>query len=143
MCFEGKITISKDDVENKIQTFIKDNDSQKSEIENFYKKDENKQKLAEDLINQYLFDFLDKFFINKIKESSTDIIKGQHLSLKVIYIYDEITKKNVILSQIRIPLDNICAINIENGLYAIFFLIGMALVPSRGCRASKATCYPM
>ena len=74
---EGKITISKDDVENKIQTFIKDNDSQKSEIKNFYKKDENKQKLAEDLINQYLFDFLDKFFINKVKESSTDIIRNK------------------------------------------------------------------
>ena len=74
---EGKITISKDDVENKIETFIKDNDSQKSEIKNFYKKDENKQKLAEDLINQYLFDFLDKFFVNKIKESSTDIIRNK------------------------------------------------------------------
>ena len=40
-----------------------------------YKKEENINKLAEDLINQKLFDMLDKFFINKVKELSTDTIR--------------------------------------------------------------------
>ena len=72
---KNKISLKREDVDKQINEFIEKNGNQKKEIEAFYKKEENINKLAEDLINQKLFDMLDKFFINKVKELSTDTIR--------------------------------------------------------------------
>ena len=47
----------------------------KKEIKKFYKEDKNKNKLKEDLINYNLFNSLENYFINKVKEVSTDKIR--------------------------------------------------------------------
>ena len=72
---EYKINLQESDIVKQIKDFIEKNPTQKDQINEFYNKPENKQKLAEDLINQSLFKELDKYFINKVKESSTDKIR--------------------------------------------------------------------
>ena len=72
---EYKINLQESDIVKQIKDFIEKNPTQKDQINEFYNKPENKQKLAEDLINQSLFKELDKYFINKGKESSTDKIR--------------------------------------------------------------------
>ena len=71
------INISDKDISIKIEEFISLNPSQKSEIKKFYKDEKNKSKLHEDLINYNLFSNLEKYFINKVKEISTDKIKDK------------------------------------------------------------------
>ena len=74
---EYKINLQESDIVKQIKDFIEKNPTQKDQINEFYNKPENKQKLAEDLINQSLFKELDKYFINKVKESSTDKIRNK------------------------------------------------------------------
>ena len=72
---ELKILINDNDVESKIKDFIKENKDMKGDIEKFYNDEKNKKKLKEDLINEKLFNGLNKFVTNKVSEKSTDELR--------------------------------------------------------------------
>ena len=74
---EEKINISEKDINAKIEEFEKQNPTKINEIKKFYKDEKNKSKLKEDLINYNLFNSLEKYFINKVKEISTDKIRNK------------------------------------------------------------------
>ena len=74
---EENINISEKDINIKIEEFEKQNPTQVNEIKKFYKDEKNKSKLKEDLINYNLFNGLEKYFINKVKEISTDKIRNK------------------------------------------------------------------
>ena len=74
---EENINISEKDINIKIEEFEKQNPTQVNEIKKFYKDEKNKSKLKEDLINYNLFNSLEKYFINKVKEISTDKIRNK------------------------------------------------------------------
>ena len=63
------IVIDKKAVDNFIKEAIEKNDSQKAEIERFYKKESNKSKLADDLLDQQILDMLKEH--SKVKEKDT------------------------------------------------------------------------
>ena len=64
------ISIDKNAVDNFIQEAIEKNDSQKAEIERFYKKESNKAKLSDDLLDQKILDMLKEH--SKVKEKDTN-----------------------------------------------------------------------
>ena len=64
------ISIDKNAVDNFIQEAIEKNDSQKAEIERFYKKESNKAKLSDDLLDQKVLDMLKEH--SKVKEKDTN-----------------------------------------------------------------------
>ena len=72
---DEKISVTEKDLNDKIKEFETMNPNQISEIKKFYKEDKNKNKLKEDLINYNLFNSLENYFINKVKEISTDKIR--------------------------------------------------------------------
>jgi len=72
---DEKINVTEKDLNDKIKEFETMNPNQVSEIKKFYKEDKNKNKLKEDLINYNLFNSLENYFINKVKEISTDKIR--------------------------------------------------------------------
>ena len=47
----------------------------KKEIKKYYTDEKNKSKLLEDMTNQKLYESLEKYFINKVKESSTEKLR--------------------------------------------------------------------
>ena len=63
------IAIDEKAVDNFIKEAIEKNDSQKAEIERFYKKESNKSKLADDLLDQQILDILKEH--SKVKEKDT------------------------------------------------------------------------
>ena len=63
------IAIDEKAVDNFIKEAIEKNDSQKAEIERFYKKESNKSKLADDLLDQQILDMLKEH--SKVKEKDT------------------------------------------------------------------------
>ena len=77
---EMKISINDNDVEKKIKDFIKDNKDMQGDIKKFYSEDKNKKKLKEDLINEKLFNSLNKFVTNKVSEKSTDELRKKKSS---------------------------------------------------------------
>ena len=70
-----KISLSPDEVENKIKDMVKESPDYKKDIIKFYNDDTNKNKLREDMLSQKFFNKFDSFFINKAKEIKTDKIK--------------------------------------------------------------------
>ena len=64
------IVIDEKAVDNFIKEAIEKNDSQKAEIERFYKKESNKSKLADDLLDQQILDMLKEH--SKVKEKDTN-----------------------------------------------------------------------
>jgi len=64
------IAIDEKAVDNFIKEAIEKNDSQKAEIERFYKKESNKSKLADDLLDQQILDMLKEH--SKVKEKDTN-----------------------------------------------------------------------
>ena len=64
------ISIDENAVDNFIQEAIEKNDSQKAEIERFYKKESNKAKLSDDLLDQKILDMLKEH--SKVKEKDTN-----------------------------------------------------------------------
>ena len=64
------ISIDKKAIDNFIKEAIEKNDSQKAEIERFYKKESNKSKLADDLLDQQILDMLKEH--SKVKEKDTN-----------------------------------------------------------------------
>ena len=74
---QENIKVSGKDINEKIEEFEKQNPTQINEIKKFYKDEKNQSKLKEDLINYKLFNILEKYFINKVKEISTDKIRNK------------------------------------------------------------------
>ena len=68
---KNELTITNENLNEKIEELIKQNDAQKKQIKEFYEKDENLNNLYEQLLNDKLFNLLNKFAINKISEKST------------------------------------------------------------------------
>ena len=66
------MSVSPSDVEDFIKEALEKNDSQKAEIERFYKKESNRKKLSDDLLDQKIIDML--------KEHSKIIEKDQKTS---------------------------------------------------------------
>ena len=74
----NEIKITNTEVDEKIDEFIKHNDSQSKEIKEFYQKEENLNNLCEQLVNDKLLNLLNDYAINKISEESTSKLrKGQ------------------------------------------------------------------
>ena len=65
-----EIAIDKNAVDNFIKEAIEKNASQKAEIERFYKKESNKAKLSDDLLDQKILDMLKEH--SKVKEKDTN-----------------------------------------------------------------------
>ena len=64
------ISIDEKAVDKFIKEAIEKNESQKAEIERFYKKESNKSKLSDDLLDQKILDMLKEY--SKIKEKDTN-----------------------------------------------------------------------
>ena len=69
------IKISKNDLDNNIKDIIKKNQTQKKEIKEYYDKDENKKQLYNTMLDEKLFICLNDYFLNQIKEKSTDYLR--------------------------------------------------------------------
>jgi len=69
------VKISKKDLDNHIKDIIKKNPTQKKEIKEYYDKDENKNQLYNTMIDEKIFLYLHDYFINQIKEKSTDQLR--------------------------------------------------------------------
>ena len=69
------IKISKDDIEEYIQNIIKTNPTQEKAINDYYEKEENKNQLYNTIVDEKLFIYLNQYFINDIKEKSTDQLR--------------------------------------------------------------------
>ena len=69
------VKISKKDLDNHIVNIINKNPTQKKEIKDYYDKDENKNQLYNTMIDEKLFVCLHNYFINQIKEKSTDYLR--------------------------------------------------------------------
>ena len=72
---DEKVNISDKDLNIFIEDQIKKNPTYKKEIKKYYLENDNKQKLKEDLLNQKLYSSLESYFINKVKENSTDKLR--------------------------------------------------------------------
>ena len=74
-----EISIDKNAVDDFIKEAIEKNSSQKAEIERFYKKESNKSKLSDDLLDEKILDMLKEH--SKVKEKDTntaDLHAGQN-----------------------------------------------------------------
>ena len=69
------VKISKKDLDDHIVNIINKNPTQKKEIKDYYDKDENKNQLYNTMIDEKLFVCLHNYFINQIKEKSTDHLR--------------------------------------------------------------------
>tara|TARA_Y100001968_G_scaffold247355_1_gene231798 strand:- start:103 stop:1389 length:1287 start_codon:yes stop_codon:yes gene_type:complete len=65
---DKQLSVSPSEVEEFINDALKKNESQKAEIERFYKKESNKNKLSDDLLDQKIIDILKEH--SKIKEKN-------------------------------------------------------------------------
>ncbi len=65
-----EISIDKNAIDNFIKEAIEKNANQKAEIERFYKKESNKAKLSDDLLDQKILDMLKEH--SKVKEKDTN-----------------------------------------------------------------------
>lgn len=71
----NKLKISNNEVDEKIEYFIKQNDDQKKQIKEFYQKEENLNNLCEQLLNDKLLNLLNDYAVNKISEKSTSKLR--------------------------------------------------------------------
>ena len=72
-----KVESEASDVDNKIKELIEQSPNYKKEIKKFYDDEQNKNKLRDDLLNQKFFEKMEKYFINKSKDISTDKIRNK------------------------------------------------------------------
>ena len=72
---DEKIHISADNVDQYIKEQMDKSPQYKKEIKKYYTDEKNKSKLLEDMTNQKLYESLEKYFINKVKESSTEKLR--------------------------------------------------------------------
>ena len=72
---DEKIRITQDDGKAYIKEQMDKSPQYKKEIKKYYIDEKNKSKLLEDMTNQKLYESLGKYFINKVKESSTEKLR--------------------------------------------------------------------
>tara|TARA_Y100000590_G_scaffold414823_1_gene512028 strand:- start:402 stop:1685 length:1284 start_codon:yes stop_codon:yes gene_type:complete len=72
---DENINITNDDAEAYIKEQMEKSPQYKKEIKKYYTDDKNKSKLLEDMTNQKLYECLEKYFINKVKESPTEKLR--------------------------------------------------------------------
>ena len=70
--------VEKGDIDNFISEAIKNNESQKAEIERFYKKESNRNKLGDDLADQKIIEFLKENSKVKNKTQKTSELEENH-----------------------------------------------------------------
>ena len=71
-----ELSVSSKDVDDFIKEALEKNESQKAEIERFYKKESNKNKLADDLLDQKIIEMLKEHSKIKNKEQKTSELQG-------------------------------------------------------------------
>ena len=72
----NELSVSTNDVDDFIKDALEKNESQKAEIERFYKKESNKNKLADDLLDQKIIEMLKEHSKIKNKEQKTSELQG-------------------------------------------------------------------
>jgi len=72
---EHNIKLGNNDIESYINEQIKKSPEYAKEMKKYYTDDKNKYKLHEDMTNQKLYEALESYFINTIKESSTEQLR--------------------------------------------------------------------
>ena len=72
---DENIAIPPSDIDKHIKDIMNKNPNQKKDILKYYEDSNNKNQLYQDMMEKKLFDSLNQFFINKIKEESTDTIR--------------------------------------------------------------------
>ena len=70
------LSVSSDEVNNFIKDALNNNETQKDEIERFYKKESNKNKLADDLLDQKIIEMLKEHSKIKEKNQKTSELEG-------------------------------------------------------------------
>ena len=73
---ENELSVSSKDVDDFIKEALEKNESQKAEIERFYKKESNKNKLSDDLLDQKIIEMLKEHSEIKNKEQKTSELQG-------------------------------------------------------------------
>ena len=68
---DEKIHVDQSSVDSYIKEQMDKSPQYKKEIKKYYTDEKNKSKLLEDMTNQKLYESLEKYFVNKVKESST------------------------------------------------------------------------
>jgi len=78
---DKELSVSPDEVEDFIKDALLKNESQKAEIERFYKKESNKNKLSDDLLDQKIIDMLKEHSKIKEKDQNTSELQGAQPNL--------------------------------------------------------------
>ena len=78
---DKELSVSPNEVENFIKDALLKNESQKAEIERFYKKESNKNKLSDDLLDQKIIDMLKEHSKIKEKDQNTSELQGAQPNL--------------------------------------------------------------
>ena len=73
---DQELSVSTDEVNDFIKEALDKNETQKAEIERFYKKESNKNKLADDLLDQKIIEMLKEHSKIKEKEQKTSELEG-------------------------------------------------------------------
>ena len=73
---KNELSVSSKDVDDFIKEALEKNESQKAEIERFYKKESNKNKLSDDLLDQKIIEMLKEHSKIKNKEQRTSELQG-------------------------------------------------------------------
>ena len=79
--FDKELSVSPNEVEDFIKDALVKNESQKAEIERFYKKESNKNKLSDDLLDQKIIDMLKEHSKIKEKDQKTSELQGAQPNL--------------------------------------------------------------
>ena len=78
---DKELSVSPNEVEDFIKDALAKNESQKAEIERFYKKESNKNKLSDDLLDQKIIDMLKEHSKIKEKNQKTSELQGAQPNL--------------------------------------------------------------
>ena len=78
---DKELSVSPNEVEDFIKDALLKNESQKAEIERFYKKESNKNKLSDDLLDQKIIDMLKEHSKIKEKDQNTSELQGAQPNL--------------------------------------------------------------
>ena len=78
---DKELSVSPNEVEDFIKDALVKNESQKAEIERFYKKESNKNKLSDDLLDQKILDILKEHSKIKEKDQKTSELQGAQPNL--------------------------------------------------------------
>ncbi len=69
------INLSDKDCDLYIKEQMEKSSEYKKEIKKYYQEEQNRSKLLEDMTNQALYESLEKYFVNKVKESTTEELR--------------------------------------------------------------------